>query len=233
MTIMNTIATQTRRTDACRCRTEISVKSIYLVVGLILTTPAVSAPLWEPSKSQVQVLHTEVDELSVGFTKIDSASSSEEQRRLVSEHWLAMTQHLRSVQQNGCPECGPHLASPTAVPLESPDWNVPDVPVSVYQSTMRKRLGAMHGRMVRLGAEKSPFVRQQLLQQYWRRIYVSMDELRTAQVPVDAAVTGSSDALARQDATLDGPVGLQFVKDDHTSLVANRGGGAAALALQL
>ena len=57
-----------------------------------------------------------------------------------------------------------------------------------------------------------------------------MDERRTAQVPVDAAVTGSSDALARQDATLDGPVGLQFVKDDHTSLVANRGGVAAALA---
>jgi hypothetical protein len=233
MTTMTMIATQTRRTDACRCRTEISVKSIYLVVALILPTPAVSAPLWEPSKSQVQVLHTEVDELSVGFKKIESAASSEEQRRLVSEHWLAMTQHLRSVQQNGCPECGPHLASPTAVPLESPDWNVPDIPVSVYQSTMRKHLGAMHDRMARLNHEKSPFERRRLLQQYWRRIYVSMDELRIWKEPVDAAVTRSSDGLARQDATLGGSVGLQFVKDDHTSLVANRGGGAAALALQL
>ncbi len=231
MTIMNTIATQTRCTNAYRRRAEISVKLIYLVVALVLTTPAVSAPLWEPSKNQIQVLHTEVDELSVGFKKIDSASSSEEQQRLVSEHWLAMTQHLRSVQQNGCADCVPRMVSPTATSLEAPDWNVPDVPLSVYQSTMRKRLGAMHGRMVRLGAEKSPFARQQLLQQYWRRIYMSMDELRIWKEPVDATVTGSSDGLARQDATLGGPDGLLPVRYDHPSPAASHDCIAAALPL--
>lgn len=161
-----------------RARTAITVNDACLVAALLLTMPAVAAPLWEPTKVQVRLLHAEVDGLSDQFKKLESASSAEDQQRLVSEHWLAMTQHLRSVQQNGCPECGPHLASPTAVPLESPDWNVPDIPVSVYQSTMRKRLGAMHDRMSRLDHEKSPFERQRLLRQYWTRVYDDMQRLR-------------------------------------------------------
>ena len=89
-----------------------------------------------------------------------------------------MTQHLRSVQQNGCPDCGPRMVSPTAVSMDAPDWNMPDIQVSVYQSTMRKRLGAMHDRMSRLDHEKSPFERQRLLRQYWTRVYDDMQRLR-------------------------------------------------------
>lgn len=196
MTIMNTIATQTRRTDACRCRTEISVKSICLVVGLILTTPADSAPLWEPTQGQMAALHGEVDELSDRLKRIESAASTEEQQRLVSAHWFAMLQHLRSVQLNGCHDCGPPRAPQTAECIDMSKWQVPDVPLTSYQATMGKRSGAMHDRMARLKREKSPFERQRLLQQYWRRIYTDMDELRTSQAPVDAAAASPGNSFA-------------------------------------
>jgi hypothetical protein len=62
--------------------------------------------------------------------------------------------------------------------MDAPDWNMPDIQVSVYQSTMRKRLGAMHDRMSRLDHEKSPFERQRLLRQYWTRVYDDMQRLR-------------------------------------------------------
>ena len=164
--------------SGCRVRTAITVNAACLVAALLLTMPAVAAPIWEPTKSQVRLLHAEVDGLSDQFQKLESASSAEEQQRLVSEHWLAMTQHLRSVQQNVFPDCGPRMVSPTAVSTEAPDWKMPDIQVSLYQSTMRKRLGAMHDRMSRLDHEKSPFERQRLLRQYWTRVYDDMQRLR-------------------------------------------------------
>ena len=148
---------------------------ITLLACIVLGPADAMASSW-PTRDQIRDLHAEVDRLSAQIDELDVAVGADGHGDALDEHWRAMQQHLLSVRENGCGECGATTEFEGTV--DRLPWATPRVSVPTYQQHMRTTLHAMHDRMSRLDHEKSPFERQRLLRQYWTRIYDQMQRLR-------------------------------------------------------
>ena len=150
--------------------------TLLVLLACSVLGPATAAASPWPTREQIQFLHAEVDQLSAQLDTLEATSGAELQEVALEAHWRAMQQHLVSVRENGCKECGTSTAFGAADhPLP---WATPRISVPTYQEQMRATLHAMHDRMSRLDHEKSPFERQRLLRQYWTRVYERMQRLR-------------------------------------------------------
>jgi len=148
----------------------------FVLLACIVLGPAdATASTW-PTRDQIQDLHAEVEQLSAQLETLEQAAGAEIYAAALDSHWRAMQQHLVSVRENGCRECGTTTEFEPAA--DRVPWATPRVSVPVYQEHMRTTLHAMHDRMSRLDHEKSPFERQRLLRQYWTRVYDQMQRLR-------------------------------------------------------
>lgn len=146
-----------------------------LLACIVLGTANATASAW-PTREQMRDLHTEVEQLSIQLEKAGLVAGAEVDGDGLDEHWRAMQQHLISVRENGCSECGTETEFETA--HDRLPWATPRVSVPTYLEHMRTTLHAMHDRMLRIGHEKSPFERRRLLRQYWTRAYDQMRRLR-------------------------------------------------------
>jgi hypothetical protein len=148
---------------------------LALLAGLVLG-PATAAESPWPAREQIRDLHAEVEQLSAQLDRLEVAAGAARHGDALDEHWRAMQQHLVSVRENGCRECGAKTEFEAA--NDRLPWATPRVSVPTYQEHMQTTLHAMHDRMSRLDHEKSPFERQRLLRQYWTRVYDQMRRLR-------------------------------------------------------
>ena len=148
----------------------------FVLLACIVLGPAdATASTW-PTRDQMRELHAEVEQLSAQLEKLELAAGAEVRGDALDEHWRAMQQHLVSVRENGCIECGTTTKFEAAA--DRLPWATPRVSAQTYQQHMRTTLHAMHDRMSRIGHEKSPFERRRLLRQYWTRVYDLMQRLR-------------------------------------------------------
>ncbi len=152
-----------------------SLPRFVLLACSVLGSATTAASPW-PARDQIQSLHAEVEQLSAQLDALEGVAGADAQGVTLEAHWRAMQQHLVSVRENGCSECGTTTEFETAA--DHLPWATPRVSVPVYQDHMQTTLHAMHDRMSRLGHEKSPFERQRLLRQYWTRVYDQMQRLR-------------------------------------------------------
>jgi hypothetical protein len=150
--------------------------SLLVLLACIVLGPVDATALDWPTRDQIRNLHGEVEQLSAQFDTLDVATGADGHGDALDEHWRAMQQHLVSVRENGCRECGAKTEFEAA--NDRLPWATPRVSVPTYQEHMQTTLHAMHDRMSRLDHEKSPFERQRLLRQYWTRVYDQMQRLR-------------------------------------------------------
>ena len=170
-TLMGAITTMIERCGLAR-----RPFTLLVLLACSVLEPATAAASPWPTREQIQYLHTEVERLSAQLDMLGATSGADLQGVALEAHWRAMQQHLVSVRENGCKDCGTSTAFGAADdPLP---WATPRFSVPTYQEQMRATLHAMHDRMSRLDHEKSPFERQRLLRQYWTRVYDRMQRLR-------------------------------------------------------
>ena len=184
-TLMGAITTMIERCGLARRPFTLLVLLACSVLG-----PATAAASPWPTREQIQSLHAEVDQLSAQLDTLEATSGAELQEVALEAHWRAMQQHLVSVRENGCKECGTSTAFGAADdPLP---WTPPRFSVPTYVDHMRNTQQSMHNRLFRLRFEKMPFERGRLLRYYWQHVHESMQGLRE---PVGPDVDGRQERV--------------------------------------